>query len=239
MSRFAALLSWLAFPVYVWQGLGVRRRTPRMLPASGPVRHRIEGSEPEIRLLVLGDSSAASVGIESSEQGIAAELARLLSARTGRAVVWRAAGFSSATSGQIRDHVLPNLAPEPWTHIVLSIGTNDAKNFHSASRFKREFGGLLYALRAKWPEARVIWSPVVEMTRVPALPPMLGKILEIRAGVINAKGEALCYERGAIPATRLPILDPAAGFSTDGFHASAAGYAAWAEHLLPMVLEEG
>ncbi len=239
MSRFAAFLSWLAFPVYVWQGLGVRRRTPRMLPASGPVRHRIEGSEPEIRLLVLGDSSAASVGIESSEQGIAAELARLLSARTGRAVVWRAAGFNSATSGQIRDHVLPNLAPEPWTHIVLSIGTNDAKNFHSAPRFKREFGGLLYALRAKWPEARVIWSPVVEMTRVPALPPMLGKILVIRAGVINAKGEALCYERGAIPATRLPILDPAAGFSTDGFHASAAGYAAWAEHLLPMVLEEG
>ncbi|RVC12070.1 SGNH/GDSL hydrolase family protein, partial [Mesorhizobium sp. M7A.F.Ca.AU.002.02.1.1] len=25
--RFPALLSWLAFPVYIWQGLGVRRRT--------------------------------------------------------------------------------------------------------------------------------------------------------------------------------------------------------------------
>lgn len=239
MSRLAPLLSWLALPVYVWQGLGVRRRTPRMLPASGPVRHRIAGAEPEIRLLVLGDSSAASVGIESSEQGLAAELSRLVAAQTGRAVVWRAAGFNSATSGQIRDHVLPNLAPEPWTHIVLSVGTNDAKNFHAVSRFKREFGGLLYALRAKWPEARVVWSPVVEMTRVPALPPLLGRILEIRAGAINARGEALCFERGAVPATRLPILDPAAGFSTDGFHASAAGYAAWAEHLLPLVLGEG
>lgn len=239
MSRIAPLLSWLALPVYVWQGLGVRRRTPRMLPASGPVRHRIAGAEPEIRLLVLGDSSAASVGIESSEQGLAAELSRLVAAQTGRAVVWRAAGFNSATSGQIRDHVLPNLAPEPWTHIVLSVGTNDAKNFHTVARFKREFGGLLYALRAKWPEARVVWSPVVEMTRVPALPPLLGRILEIRAGAINARGEALCFERGAVPATRLPILDPAAGFSTDGFHASAAGYAAWAEHLLPLVLGEG
>jgi lysophospholipase L1-like esterase len=238
MSRFAALLSWLAFPVYIWQGVGVRRRTPRMLPAGGPVRHRSEGGEPDIRLLVLGDSSAASVGIESSEQGLAAELSRLIGARTGRAVVWRAAGFNSATSGQIRDHVLPNLAPEPWTHIVVSIGTNDAKNFHSVPRFKREFGGLLYGLRAKWPEARVVWSPVVEMTRVPALPPLLGKILEIRAQAINAKGEALCFERGALPATRLPILDPAAGFSVDGFHASAAGYAAWAEHLLPLVLGE-
>jgi lysophospholipase L1-like esterase len=238
MSRFAALLSWLAFPVYIWQGLGVRRRTPRMLPAGGPVRHRIEGGEPDIRLLVLGDSSAASVGIESSEQGLAAELSRLIAARTGRAVVWRAAGFNSATSGQIRDHVLPNLAPEPWTHIVVSIGTNDAKNFHSVPRFKREFGGLLYGLRAKWPEARVVWSPVVEMTRVPALPTLLGKILEVRAQALNAKGEALCFERGALPATRLPILDPAAGFSVDGFHASAAGYAAWAEHLLPLVLGE-
>jgi lysophospholipase L1-like esterase len=97
---------------------------------------------------------------------------------------------------------------------------------------------LLYALRAKWPEARVVWSPVVEMTRVPALPPLLGRILEIRAQAINAKGTALCFERGAVPASRLPILDPAAGFSTDGFHASEAGYAAWAEHLLPMVLGE-
>ena len=238
MSRLAPLLSWLALPVYVWQGLGVRRRPPRMLTASGPVRPPNAGAEPAIRQLVLGDSSAASVGIESSEQGLAAELSRLIAERTGQGVVWRAAGFNSATSGQIRDHVLPNLAPEPLTHIVLSVGTNDAKNFHTVSRFKREFGGLLYALRAKWPEARVVWSPVVEMTRVPALPPLLGRILEIRAGAINAKGEALCFERGAVPATRLPILDPAAGFSTDGFHASVAGYAAWAEHLLPLVIGE-
>ncbi|MGB3503017.1 MAG: SGNH/GDSL hydrolase family protein [Mesorhizobium sp.] len=236
MSRLLPLLSWLAFPVYAWQGLAVRRRTQRMLPASGPVMHRIEGEGPEIRLLMLGDSSVASVGIERSEHGIAAELARLIAASTGRPVVWRAAGFSSATAGQIRDFVVPNLDAAPWTHIGLAIGTNDAKNFHSGGRFKREFGGLLYALRAKWPEARLVWSPVVEMTRVPALPPALGRILEVRAQALNDIGMGLCLERGAAPAARLPILDPAAGFSTDGFHASRLGYAAWAEHLLPVVL---
>ncbi len=236
MNRFAPLLSWLAFPVYVWQGLAVRRRTERMLPASGPVRHRIDGAGPGIRLLALGDSSVASVGIEESQHGVAASLARLLNERTGRAVMWRAAGFSSATSGQIRDHVLPNLDSEQWSHILLVVGTNDAKNFHSARHFKREFGGLLYALRAKWPEARVVWSPIVDMSRMPALPDMLGRILEIRAQTLNARGEALCFERGAVPASRLPILDPQAGFSTDGFHASRIGYAAWAEHLLPVVL---
>ncbi|MES0017572.1 GDSL-type esterase/lipase family protein [Mesorhizobium sp. M0036] len=152
--RFPALLTWLAYPVYVWQGLGVRRRTTRMLPAQGPVMHEISGKAPAISLLVLGDSSAASVGIGNSENGLAAQLAVMIAQRTGLAVRWRAAGFNSATSGQIRDHVLPNLSADPWTHIVLAIGTNDTKNFHSVPRFKKEFGGLLYASRAKWPEAR-------------------------------------------------------------------------------------
>jgi lysophospholipase L1-like esterase len=85
---------------------------------------------------------------------------------------------------------------------------------------------------------RVVWSPVVEFTRMPALPPLLGKLLEIRAGAINDLGKRLCLERGAVPATRLPILDPQAGFSTDGFHASELGYRAWAEHMLDFVLAE-
>ena len=236
--RLLPLLTWLAYPAYIWQGLGVRRRTSRMLPAQGPVMHDIAGKAPDISLLVLGDSSAASVGIGNSENGLAAQLATLISQRTGRAVRWRAAGFNSATSGQIRDHVLPNLSADPWTHIVLAIGTNDTKNFHSVPRFKKEFGGLLYGLRAKWPEARVVWSPVLEFTMAPAMPSLLGKILEIRAGEMNRMGERLCLERGAVPSPRLPITDPEAGFASDGFHASEAGYLAWAEHLVGLVIAE-
>lgn len=236
MSRLAALATWLAFPVYVWQGVGVRRRTTRMLPAAGPVIHDIAGSEPPISLLMLCDSSAASVGIGRSEDGLAHQLALLLAERTGRAVRWRAAGFSSATSGQIRQDVLPNLAPHPWTHIVLTIGTNDTKNFHSVPRFKKDFGGLLYGLRAKWPQARIVWSPVLEFTRAPAMPSWLGRILEVRASEMNRMGERLCNERGAIALPRLPIIDPEAGFASDGFHASELGYRAWAEHMLPEVL---
>jgi lysophospholipase L1-like esterase len=238
MQRLLALLTWLAFPVYIWQGLGVRRRTTRMLPAHGPVMHEIPGKAPAITLLVLGDSSAASVGIGHSENGLAAQLAVLISERAGNAVRWRAAGFNSATSGQIRDHVLPNLSADPWTHIVLAIGTNDTKNFHSVRRFKKEFGGLLYALRAKWPEARLVWSPVLQFTRAPAMPSLLGKILEIRALEMNRMGKRLCLERGAVPAPRLPITNPEAGFASDGFHASEAGYRAWAEHLVGLVLGE-
>lgn len=235
MSPLLPLLSWLAFPIYAWQGIGVRLRTQRLLPAEGPVTHTIPGQGVPVRLLVLGDSSAASVGIARTDAGIAALLAGMLARDTGRPVTWRAAGFNSATATQLRDVVVPNLAHDDWTHIVVSVGTNDAKNFHTVSRFKRDFGGLLYALRAKFPGARIVWSPVIDMTTVPALPPLLARILEIRAQAINAMGTRLCHERGAVPASRLPVEDPARGFSTDGFHASEAGYRAWAEHLLPLI----
>ncbi len=235
MSRLPPLLSWFALPVYVWQGLGVRRRTMRLLPAEGPVLHAIAGEGEPVRLLVIGDSSAASVGIARTDAGIAAVLAEMIARDTGRPVIWRAAGFNSATAQQLRDHVVPNLKWEPWTHVVLSVGTNDAKNFHTVPRFKKDFGGLLYALAARFPGARIIWSPVVDMTRVPALPSLLARILEIRAQAINAMAARLCFERGAVPASRLPIEDPRLGFSSDGFHASKAGYRAWAEHLLPLI----
>lgn len=237
MHLLKAFLSWLAFPVYVWQGVWVRLRAERMSPPTGAVRQRVDGAGPALRLLVLGDSSAAGVGVPEASDCLAPHLAGLLAETGNRAIVWRMAGFNSATAGQLRDYVVPNLAPEQWTHIVLAVGTNDAKNFHSVARFKREFGGLLYALRARWPEARIVWSPVVDMRLVPALPPLLGWILEIRATLINRMGERLCRERGAVAAGRLPIIDPEAGFASDGFHASAAGYRAWAEHLAAFIEE--
>lgn len=234
-APFHPLLSWFLYPVYAWQGINVRLKTERMIPPVGLPVGEIAGKDPAIRLLVLGDSSAAGVGVTDAWQGLCVRLAIYLQGRTGRKVIWRAAGFNSATSGQLRDHVVPNLERGMWTHIVLSTGTNDTKNFHSLPRFKREFGGLLYALRAKWPEAHVVWSQVIDFREVPAMPPLLGRILEGRAVAINKLGERLCRERMAIPAVRLPI-ESAEGFSADGFHASALGYDAWAKHLVPYIL---
>ncbi len=232
------LMSWAMSPVYVWQGVAIRRKIERMLPPLGP-RSGLMGTSDDkdvaIRLLVIGDSSAAGVGVEQIEDSLAPRLAERIYALTGLPVFWRAAGSNSAVCADVRDHVVPNLAREAFTHIVLSIGTNDAKNFHGGHRFKKSFGTLLYALKAKWPEARIVWSPPVDFMRVPALPRGLARVLELRAGVIRRIGNRLCHERGAVPSTMLPRVEPA-GFSRDGFHASAEGYAYVAGHLAPYVL---
>jgi lysophospholipase L1-like esterase len=237
MQKLLPLLSWMAFPVYVWQGVQVRIKAPRLAPPKTGHAGEISGKGKAIRLLVIGDSSAASVGVNDAAEGIAANLSMAINQKTGQSVAWQSAGSNSATIAQIRDYSLPHIHSRDWSHIIIAAGTNDVKNFHTVRRFKRDFGTLLYALRTRFPDAKTYWSPVIDMRDVPALPDALGAILEIRASALNAMGERLCRERmaGALP--RLPIMDPS-GFCADGFHASALGYKAWAEHIAKHILDD-
>ncbi|MCP4317113.1 MAG: SGNH/GDSL hydrolase family protein [Hyphomicrobiales bacterium] len=232
-----SVASWLLLPVALVQGLRMRARTPRLLPPDGrPFGQFGSAPEPAYRILVVGDSSAAGVGADDVRETVGCQIAHILNEQTGAMVSWRNAGANSAISEEVRDHVVPNLERLPYTHIILTVGTNDMKNFLTARRFKNGFGGLLYALKAKWPQATIIWSPMIDMRMVPGLPTALSHILQMRAKIINRVGHRLCRERYAIAAPQLVPVDKS-GFSADGFHACGIGYRYWAELLAHTILE--
>lgn len=229
-STMTAFFSWAMLPVYAWQGVRVRLRIERMLPAQVPTAGLIEGNSPEVRLLVMGDSTVASVGMEHLEDTFAFNIARAVHERTGGPVHWRTAGANSATAGDLRDHVVPHIEPRDWTDVVISVGINDMKNFHVVGRFKRNFGSLIYAVRARFPAARVFWCPIPDMRQCPALPAQLGRVLAARAELINAMGARMCQERGAIVTDPVTIGTEDA-FARDGFHPNGNGYRIWGEHF--------
>ena len=233
----ARVLSWLALPIYAVQGIYVRETSMRLPPAEGPRTGQVGDGEPQVRLLTLGDSTAASVGIRSTLDGVAAQLARLLHENTGMTVAWRTSGHNSAVAGEVRDLVVPHIEPRDFTHILITIGTNDTKNFHSISRWKKGFGGLLYALHARFPDAKLYWSEAVDPRDVPGLPWPLAQIMRWRRDLINAKGQELCFERDCTPVRPIPDVMPA-GFSVDGFHASEEGYARWAQTVAETILPD-
>lgn len=233
-----ALLPWLALPLVWVQGQAIRARAHRMAPPPGPLSGAVAGEGEALHLLVIGDSSAAGVGADETAQCLAPLIAARMAAQTGRSVCWRMAGGNSAVAAELRDHITPHLPAAPWTHILICVGTNDAKNYLTVRAFKRGFGGLLYALKTRFPGAAIVWSPVIDMRTMPALPPFLGRMLAIRARAINAMGAELCRERYAVAAEPLPVKD-ATGFAPDGFHANAAGYAIWADHVTPVLLAAG
>ncbi len=235
--RLAALLSWACFPIYIWQGLGVRSNSVRHAPPFPQQVKAIRGKGKPIRLLLVGDSSAAGVGVKQIEKSLGGHLIKYCAEKSVRPVTIRIAGCNSATASQIRDYVVPNIEFEPFTHVILNIGTNDAKNFHTRRRFRREFGTLLYALNSRFPDARIIWSGIFDMSQVPALPSLLANILGIRSRLLMQCGRILCDERLVeIPDGKWDASKE--NFSSDGFHASKKGYREWAELLAEHILSK-
>lgn len=238
ITRLEALISWAALPVYIWQGLGVRKRSLRMPPPdhTGWIHSPDRAKGEPLKILLIGDSSAAGVGARTVEASLGGQLPGLLSEQTSRPVSVRIAGFNSATCAHIRDHAVPNIERESFDYIALNIGTNDAKNFHTGRRFCRDFGTLIYALKARYPAATIIWSGVLDLRDVPALPSPLNKILSIRSRIINRNGRILCKERGALaPEAEWDVVPE--NFAVDGFHASEKGYREWAEGLAGYIAE--
>ncbi len=236
-ETWRAIFSWVMLPVYVWQGIAVRLRIERLLPAdvatSGLVGAGYAGAP--VRLLVLGDSTVASVGMETLGETFAYQVAEAVAVRHRRPVAWRSIGANSATSGALRDHVVPHVEPRDFTHVFVCVGINDMKNFHLVSQFKKTFGTLLYALRTRFNEAEIIWTPIPDMRDCPALPKLLAQVLAARADLINAMGVRLCQERRVTATDPVARVDPSC-FARDGFHPNGKGYRVWAEHAAQWIV---
>jgi len=229
-SRMEVLYTWLMFPVYAVQGLSTRARVPRMTPPVAPERTHVPGQGEPIHVLVIGDSSAAGVGVDRFEDCFAGNMGPLLAKQTGRPVTVMTSGNNSATCGQVCDCVVPNLERYPYDYVLLNIGINDSKNFHTGRRFCKEFGSLIYALRARFPGAAIAWSGLIDLEDVPALPQPLARIIGIRSRLLRRNAQELCTARGAF-APNIPWQSIPENFASDGFHASSEGYRSWAASM--------
>jgi lysophospholipase L1-like esterase len=78
------------------------------------------GAGPAVRLAVLGDSTAAGVGVARHRDALAGMLGAAVAGRTGRAVSWRAVARSGATSRTARD-LVPGLVDGGWRPDVVVV----------------------------------------------------------------------------------------------------------------------
>ncbi|WP_214409593.1 SGNH/GDSL hydrolase family protein [Sphaerisporangium fuscum] len=212
-------------PVLAVQGLVVRKRTPRLPEAAGPRRGSVPGSGEPIRLAVLGESTAAGVGVESHEDGMAGHLARALAARTGQPVEWQVAARTGATTRVVIDDLAPLV--EPADVLFVALGVNDLLELTRLRLFERHLTELVGAVRER--AGKIVLAGMPPVGRFPSLPQPLRSVMGLRARALDhviagvAKAEGAWHFSMEIPA------DLNGFFAADGFHPSGVGYRSWAE----------
>lgn len=223
MSSFGVRL--LLSPVLLLQALAVRLRAPALPEAGGP-RQGVAGKGPDLRLLILGDSSAAGVGARTQDEALAGRLVADL-ARDYR-VHWRLEARTGATSSQMLVRLLA-LDIGTVDVAVTALGVNDVIRQVSPSRFREHQRAIAEHLVAHG--ARQVWrSGLPPVERFPLLPWPLREVMATQARHLD---EVLILD-SAPPLHRLPFdplqLDPSQ-MASDGFHPGPAIYAEWARAL--------
>ena len=220
-------------PVLLWQGRRVRATALRLPEAAGP--RAVHG--PGLRVLIVGDSSAAGVGAPHQDDALAGRLAQALAVRLGQPVGWQLI----ATSGHRSAHALAALqAAEvaPADVLITALGVNDVVDQVPPAEALAALHGI-HALATERAGVRLsIHCAAPPMQQFPLLPQPLRWFFGRQAARYNA---ALAGSVAGHPSRRVLHLpeamqrNAAALMAEDGFHPGPRGYALWAEALADQV----
>ena len=227
----------LLAPVLLRQGARVRRTTPVLPEAAGARagREGPPGSRPPLRLLVLGESTAAGVGVEHQRDGLPRQLAVELSARCDLAVDWQVRARTGATATACaREVVAGPLGPQDL--VVLVLGVNDTLRLSSRRNWGARIIQLLDLVQPQLaPQGQVLLAGVPDLGAFPALPRPLRTVLGWHARSLDQELGTLASRRPGV--VHAPAPAPSGDFfATDGFHPNAGAYARWAQHLAESVV---
>lgn len=228
----AILLFCLLLLAAVAQGLWLRRQL-RPLPAPvGRPSGTLGQGGCDIRLLVVGESSAVGVGVRSYDETLAAHIAAIYSERAGCVVHWSAIGKSGATV----DELLALLARQPPGSlkadiVVMAIGVNDVLRFRSPVHWRRSLRSLMDLLRVSTGCQLMLLSPIPPLWKFAVLPVPLRYLIGAQAMLLDFCSQIVVARDSRVRHLRIPLLDQTSMLCEDRFHPSSSGYREWARYV--------
>jgi lysophospholipase L1-like esterase len=237
MSRFSRIIAIPLAPVLLAQGRQLRRTIPQLPDAALPWVGQLDGPSP-LRLLVLGDSTAAGVGAATQDEALPGYLAREFLARFGRGTTWRPIGRNGATARDIITDHLADATSEPFDVVFLTIGANDALGMRSRTAFSRDVRQIVDVLRTANPDALVLVSLMPRFDRFESLRNPVRWNLALHAASLDAAARASVAGLDRVFAIPKPPPYTATFWASDGFHPGPDGYREWVEFALGEVPEQ-
>ena len=229
-----SLITPLLLPIVVPQAFWVAARAARLPEADGPREGRLGHGAP-LRVLIVGDSSAAGVGVDHQSEALSGQLTGLLARRF--AVQWRLIARSGATSGSLLA-LLDESEAASFDMAVVALGVNDAKNGHATRTWERGYGAVLDLLEEKFGVTRIYACGFPPVRVLPRLPPPLKSVLADRCDAFDAVMRRIVAERPVARYVPLTLTGDSRLMASDGFHPGPKLYAEWAGILEPRVIED-
>lgn len=237
-------------PLMAIQGKRIRASVPKLPPAKGRSGYIDAGEGEALRLITLGESTIAGIGVETHAEGFSGTLARTLADQLGKPVAWSVYARSGYTAARVTEKLVPQIAETDIDLIVIGLGGNDAFHLNPPWRWRRNILELITALRQRFPETPVVFINMPPIKRFLAFTPLIKRVV---GGHVELLGQSLDHVIQPLPnifyyarvitledwRDRLNVSAPPADFFSDGVHPSALTYQVWARDVAEYIGDLG
>ncbi len=237
LAHKSNLLAALCLPVILWQAWRLNQKVLRVAEADGLSGH-IDGSKPALKLLLIGESTAAGVGVRHNDDGLAGHLARALAEQSGQAIHWQVIARNGMTAAETRKQSCPRVAGGSADLVIIVHGFNDTVGWTSARQWRSNISDIINHLETRLHRPQFVLTGIPAFRHFPYLPRPTRSILALRSDMLEYCSTLLAGENRNLRFEKLDALPGSDYFCIDGFHPSSRGYALWAEKLATASLSE-
>jgi lysophospholipase L1-like esterase len=244
------------FVLFIPQALYVKRTTIRLPQALGrsfgqtsPKANNNDyniGNKEAIRLLHVGESTVAGVGVGHLKSGFTVNLAAALGEDLDRQVDWSLFGENGIRLRELSQRLpaeldqlnnLKQLGDDQYDLAVITMGVNDSTKFTSVKQWRTSLEQSIKLIRyaTKGP---IFFTQVPPLAQFPALPVPLKYLLGLRSTILDTELRQLCGQSEGVfyLGSRLQVAPEM--MAIDGYHPSELGYQHWAKQISPQIAAE-
>jgi len=229
-------------PLMYFQGKKIRVSVPQLPEAREPSGFaKNEDSNSEVKLITIGESTIAGIGVDRHEEGFSGTLARELANKLGTNVSWKVYARSGYTAAMISKKIIPKIKEEYADIIVIGLGGNDAFTLNTPRKWRKEMTALIEQINEKFQGAAIFFCNMPPIKEFPAFTPLIkssiGNLVEIlgRELEIVVRG----YENVSYFNEKITIenwcerfnISKDSEFFSDGVHPSKLTYQTWAKEV--------
>ncbi|PQJ79061.1 SGNH/GDSL hydrolase family protein [Polaribacter porphyrae] len=235
-------------PFLYYQGKKIRKNVPKLPEAKEPKGYIKTTSERTLKILAIGESTIAGVGVDFHKNGFIGALATTISKEKNISVLWRVYAKSGFTAKMVRKRLLPKIEETNADIIVIGLGGNDAFKLNSPEVWIYQINLLIKNLKHKYPKTPIYFTNMPPIKEFPAFTKaikfVIGNLVEIlgkrlykrvrKKTNVHYNNEIVTLEAWK---ERFQLDGNIDTFFSDGVHPSKLTYQVWGKDMAQFIMK--
>ncbi len=214
------------FPLLAGQAIYTARRSLKLPEAAG-TRTGIAGHGPQpLKLLIVGDSSAAGVGVGHQDQALLGQMLAQLGPDFDLTFTLDAKTGSTTADVLAR---LDGVEAQPFDAVVVCLGVNDVTSGMQRARWIDQTHQLIALLTDKFSARQICLTGLPPIARFPSLPDPLRWIVGRQAARFDRASARIARSYAHVDRIAFDMTLSAEMMAADGYHPGPEIYHRWAQ----------